>query len=109
LKKIPGKKQKFCYFFLYFIKAAANWQLVILLFRKIAEVKISRKFAPSLDILVGKGTNLVAHATVLVAILSPAAGKPSTDHNPVVNPSCHMPRDHPSHQQFCMLWQTENH
>ena len=33
------------------------------------------------------------------------AGKPSTDHNPVMNPSCRMPRDHPSHQQiFCMLW-----
>ena len=34
-------------------------------------MKISRKFATSLDILVAKGTNLVANATVLVAISSP--------------------------------------
>ena len=36
------------------------------------EQKISRKFATSLDTLVAKGTNLVANATVLVAISSPA-------------------------------------
>ena len=34
-------------------------------------MKISRKFATSLDILVAKGTNLVAIATVLVAISRP--------------------------------------
>ena len=36
------------------------------------EQKISCKFATSIDILVAKGTNLVANATVLVAISSPA-------------------------------------
>ena len=32
-------------------------------------MKISRKFATSLDILVANGTNLVANATVLVTII----------------------------------------
>ena len=34
-------------------------------------MKISGKFGTSLDILVAKGTNLVANATVLIAILRP--------------------------------------
>ena len=38
-------------------------------------MKISRKFATSLDILVAKGTNLIANATVLVAISSPGTIK----------------------------------
>ena len=39
-------------------------------------MKISRKFATSLDILVAKETNLDANATVLVAISSPASQQP---------------------------------
>ena len=55
---------------LIFIKVAANWFLVTLLFQK-SGGKISCKFATSPDILVAKGKNIVADATVLVAILSP--------------------------------------
>ena len=55
---------------LIFVKVAANWLLVTILFQK-SSGKISCKFGTSPDILVAKGKNLVADATVLVAVLSP--------------------------------------
>ena len=58
----------------YFIKVAAKLATANPLCFESAKVKISRKFATSPDILVAKGKNLVANATVLVAISSLASG-----------------------------------
>jgi len=58
----------------YFIKVAAKLATANRFCFESAKVKISRKFATSPDILVAKGKNLVANATVLVAISSPASG-----------------------------------
>ena len=75
-KKTQAEKQNnFVISSFILVKRAAKWQLLTLSFRKSEDENksqmISRKFTTSPDILVAKGRNSVANATVLVAISSP--------------------------------------
>ena len=70
--------KQFCYFFLYFIKIAANWQLVTLLFRK-SRGKNKSQICEFSRYFSRKGKKLVANATGLVSISSPAGRRRSND------------------------------